>query len=136
MNDLRFALRMILTHRWFSAAVIVTMALGIGINTTVFTLVNSVLFKPVPIPGGARIVTLRNRYPDQNQTGTAVSWPDYLQYKAQNQTFEGLEALTFGQEVISEAGNPPERYNMARVTPGMFHLFHIPPVLGRGIYRG
>ena len=47
-NDFRFAWRMITTHRWFSAAVIVTLALGIGINTTVFTLVHAVLFKPVP----------------------------------------------------------------------------------------
>ena len=54
LNDLRFAFRMIATHRWFSAAVVATFALGIGIgiNTTVFTLVNAVLFKPVPIPGG------------------------------------------------------------------------------------
>ncbi len=132
MNDLRFACRMILTHRWFSAAVIATLALGIGINTTVFTLVNAVLFKPVPIPGGGRLVTLRIQNPDKPQSGNAVSWPDYLQYKAQNRTFEGLEALSFGQEVISEAGNPPERFNMARVTPGMFTLFRIPPVLGRG----
>ncbi len=49
-NDVRFALRMIRTHRWFTAAVVATLALGIGINTTVFTLVNAVLFKPVPIP--------------------------------------------------------------------------------------
>ena len=52
LKDLRFALRMLRTHRWFSLAVIVTLGLGIGINTTVFTLVNAVLFKPVPIAGG------------------------------------------------------------------------------------
>jgi hypothetical protein len=60
--DFRFALRMILAHRWFSAAVVATLALGIGLNTMVFTLINAVLFKPVPVPGGARLVAIRNRH--------------------------------------------------------------------------
>lgn len=71
LHDLRFALRMIATHRWFSLAVIVTLALGIGINTTVFTLVNAVLFKPVPIPGGERIVTIANYNPVTQEIGGA-----------------------------------------------------------------
>ena len=62
-HDLRFALRMIFSHRWFSAAVVATLALGIGLNTMVFTLINAVLFKPVPVPGGARLVAIRNRNP-------------------------------------------------------------------------
>ena len=60
MQDIRFALRLIATGRWFSAAVVVTLALGIGINTTVFTLVNAVLFKPVPFPDGERLVAIGN----------------------------------------------------------------------------
>jgi hypothetical protein len=58
LQDLRFALRMIASHPWFAAAVVVTLALGIGVNTTVFTLVNAVLFKPVPVPGGDRLVAI------------------------------------------------------------------------------
>ncbi len=50
-QDMRYALRGILAHRWFSAAIVLTLALGIGLNTMVFTLVNAVLFKPVPVPG-------------------------------------------------------------------------------------
>ncbi len=61
--DVRFALRMILTHRWFSAAVVATLALGIGLNTMVFTLVSAVLFRPVPVPGGARLVSIVSRKP-------------------------------------------------------------------------
>ncbi len=135
LQDLRFAFRMIGSHRWFSLAVIVTLALGIGINTTVFTLVNAVLFKPVPIPGGERIVTvsLRNIVTLDRRSRTWVSWPDYLEYKAQNRTFEGLEAVSRSQGVISEPGNPPERVGMGRVTPGLFTLIRTPPVLGRGL---
>jgi hypothetical protein len=90
LKDLRFALRMIAGHRWFSAAIIVTLALGIGINTTVFTLVNAVLFKPVPIPGGDRIVTVFNQNPKEPDRPRGMSWPDYLAYKEQNRTFEKM----------------------------------------------
>ena len=132
LQDLRFALRMIGSHRWFSAAVIATLALGIGINTTVFTLVNAVLFKPVPVPGGERIVTVDNNKLTKPDERSGISWPDYLEYKAQNRSFEGIEGLANNEGILSEPGNPPERLNIARATPGLFTLLRIPPVLGRG----
>ena len=123
---------MIGSHRWFSVAVIATLALGIGINTTVFTLVNAVLFKPVPIPGGERIVTVANYNLTKPDERSGVSWLDYLEYKAQNHTLEGLEALETSQAVISEPGNPPERFRIARVTSSLYTLLRSPPILGRG----
>ena len=123
---------MLASHRWYSAAVIVTLAHGI--NTTVFTLVNAVLFKPVPIPGGERIVTIanHNQTKQDRRSRSGVSWPDYLEFKAQNRTCEGLEALDRNQGIISEPGNPPERFSMAQVTPGLFTLIRTPPIAGRG----
>jgi predicted permease len=132
LQDLRFAFRMIGSHRWFSAAVIATLALGIGINTTVFTLVNAVLFKPVPVPGGERIVTVSNYKLTKPDEHSGVSWPDYLEYKTQNHTLEGVEAVQRDQGTISEPGNPPERFSLARVTSGLYTLLRTPPVLGRG----
>lgn len=132
LSDLRFALRMIAKHRWFSAAVIVTLALGIGVNTTVFTLVNAVLFKPVPVPGGERIVTVSNRTPDAQNRHEGVSLPDFREYRAQNRRFEDLEAAMMGDTILSEQDNPPQRYEMARITSGLFGMLHLPPVLGRG----
>lgn len=136
LQDLRFAFRMLAAHRWFSAAVIVTLALGIGINTTVFTLVNAVLFKPVPIPGGERIVTLahQNLTKPGRESQSRVSWPDYLEYKARNRSFEGLEAVSRDQGIISEPGNPPERFSMARVSPGLFTLLRLPPDHGARVH--
>ena len=132
LNDLRFAFRMISTHRWFSLAIIVTLALGIGINTTVFTLVNAALFKPVPIPGGDRIVSVWGQDLSKADNRMGISYPDFRELRAQNHTFEGLEAATFEQGVISERGNPPERFQMARISSGMFAMLHTPPALGRG----
>ena len=132
LKDFRFAIRMIAAHRWFSAAIVATLALGIGINTTVFTLVNAVLFAPVPIPGGDRVLTIdENHLSKPNDIFRVLSWQEYLEFKTANKDFEGIEALTRAQRVISEAGNPPQRYDMANVSPGLFPLFKMSPVAGR-----
>ena len=65
-QDVRYAVRGILAHRWFSAAIIATLALGIGLNTMVFTLVNAVLLKPVPVPNGDRLVSVTGRDPSRD----------------------------------------------------------------------
>jgi len=132
-QDLRFALRMLLSHRWFSAAVVATLALGIGLNTMVFTLVNAALFKPVPVPGGDRLVSVRNRNLAQaGSGGMGVSYPDFRDYRAHASAFEELEAAAPEPAVLSERGNPPQSYSMNRVSPGIFDMLHVAPVLGRG----
>ena len=131
-NDLRFALRQIAAHRWFSLAVVVTLALGIGINTTVFTLVNAVLFKPVPLPGGERLVTVTARSLTDPKQGLRISFPDFRDYRAQQRVFDGLEAAGSSRAVLSEDGSPPEQYDLGRVSAGLFGLVRTPPLLGRG----
>jgi predicted permease len=132
LHDLRFALRQLARYRWFSLAVIVTLALGIGINTTVFTLVNAVLFKPVPVPGGERLTAVMQEKPAQADDPEPLSLAEYRAYRDGNRTFDRLEALARTSRVISEPGNPPERYSAAVVTPGLFDMLRTPPILGRG----
>jgi predicted permease len=132
LQDLRFALRQLVRYRWFSLAVIVTLALGIGINTTVFTLVNAVLFKPVPVPGGERLVVVTQQWPDNRFNRGPVSLAEFRAYREQSRTFEGLEAVGRDSGILAEPGNPPERYGMGVVSPGLFALLKTPPVLGRG----
>jgi hypothetical protein len=81
-HDLRFALRAIFSHRWFSAAVVATLALGIGLNTMVFTLINAVLFKPVPVPGGARLVSIVSRNVAMSDRYLPMSYPDFQNFRA------------------------------------------------------
>jgi predicted permease len=123
---------MILAHRWFSAAVVVTLALGIGLNTMIFTLTNAALFKPVPLPGGSRLVAIRDRSMAQNDNAMRVSYPDFLEYRAQSSSFEALEAASDEEGILSENGVPPQAYQMERTSPGIFEMLHIPPMLGRG----
>src|SRR5579863_3473515 len=82
-HDFRYAVRGILAHRWFSAAIIATLALGIGLNTMVFTLVNAVLFKPVPVPGGDRLVSINSHSLTQANGNMLLSYPDFQDYRAQ-----------------------------------------------------
>jgi putative ABC transport system permease protein len=130
-NDLRFALRMIASHRWFAAAIIVTLALGIGVNTTVFTLVNAVLFKPVPVPNGARLVTIAGQNLTKPDSRFGVAYPDFVEFRTNQRSFDAFEASEGNRVTISEQGNPPEQYSMHRITAGLFDMIRTPPVLGR-----
>jgi putative ABC transport system permease protein len=132
-HDLRGALRAILSHRWFSAAVVATLALGIGLNTMVFTLINAVLFKPVPLPGGARLVSIMGRSLSENDRRRGVSYADFQEYRAQSRSYESLEATTDEGGVLSERGNPPQSYHLAHATAGIFSMLHTEAVLGRGL---
>ena len=136
VNDLRFALRMIRSHCWFSAAIVATLALGVGLNTMVFTLVNAALLKPVPLPNGERLVTIGNRNLSQGNGEIGVSYPDFRQYQAQASSLEALEAATQERAILSEQGNPPHPYGMDKVSSGMFEMLHIRPILGRGFVPG
>lgn len=132
-HDLRFALRMIWSHRWFSAAIVATLALGLGLNTMIFTVVDSALLKPMPVPGGERLVDVRGvQVAHGSSNAVGVSYPDFRDYRAQSSSFESLEAGTFDQGVISERGNPPQEYLLERASAGTFESLHVPPILGRG----
>ena len=132
-HDLRFALRMIFSHRLFSAAVVVTLALGIGLNTMVFTLINAVLYKPVPVPGGAQLVAMLNRDLKQRDNNVMrVSYPDFREYRAQTTALSAVEAASDEEGILSETGIAPQAYRMEHVSSGIFAMMHMQPVLGRG----
>jgi predicted permease len=135
-NDLRFAVRMILAHRWFSAAVVATLAMGIGLNTMVFTLVDAVLLKPVAVPGGARLVALSHRNLAHGEESVRFSLPELRDYRAQASTLESLEGASDEEWVLGEGGNPPQAFRMERASAGIFDMLHVHPALGRGFLPG
>lgn len=130
-TDLRYAFRGILAHRWFSAAIVATLALGIGLNTMVFTLVNAVLLKPVPVPNGDKLVSVAARNLSRDDHSQPFSYPDFQEYKAQARSFEFLEAVASEAGVFSEPGNPPEQYQLIHATTGIFSMVQAKALLGR-----
>jgi predicted permease len=133
LPDLRYALRAMRQHPWFSAAIVATLALGIGVNTTVFTLVNAVLFKPLPFPGGDRIVLVHASLPTEPNGTISVPYPDLRDVRHSARSFDQVEAFNNFPATVSEAANPPERYRGARITAGLFQLLSVQPVLGRAL---
>jgi predicted permease len=131
VQDIRYALRAIAAHRWFSAAVVATLALGIGINTTVFALSDAVLFKPLPFPHGNRIVAVVSTQPSNGATRMNVSYADFTDLRAQTSSFDRLEARLGTRGVLAEQAVPPESVSIGRVTAGLLALTSVSPVLGR-----
>ncbi len=124
---------MIRQQPWFSAAIVGTLALGIGVNTTVFTLVNGVMFKPLPFAGGERLVMVEAKKAGEERGPRSVSYADWRDYKAAATSFERLEAFQGMNLTVSEQGNPPERFRGGRVTSGLFAMLRMQPVLGRAL---
>jgi putative ABC transport system permease protein len=133
LDDLRFAIRMISSRPWFSAAIIATLAFGIGLNTMVFTLIDAALFKPVPIPGGERLVSVLSRElkSDRENRRVGVSWTDFSAYRSQVTSLEALEAASEDGATLSEQTVAPQRYNMFNISSGFFGMLHVRPVRGR-----
>src|ERR1044072_6472841 len=121
-QDFRFAFRMIWKKPWFSAAIVVTLALGMGINTTVFSLVNAVLYKPLPFPGGDRLVMVSAANVSANRDTVSVSYAELRDLRWPSHSFDHLEAFSGFAARLGERGNPPDRFRGMRVTPGMFEM--------------
>src|SRR5437868_8004478 len=92
MSDLKFAFRQLMKSPGFTAVAVLTLALGIGANTAIFSLVNGVLLKPLPYPEPDRLVTLWESSPERGIEQERVSGPNYLDWREQNTVFSGLAA--------------------------------------------
>src|SRR5262245_58077372 len=106
LHDLRFALRLIVKERWFTGVAVAALALGIGVNATVFTLVNAVLIKGLPFKDSAQLYMLGPKNP-ANQGTTGLSMQELLEYRAQSQTFAGLAGFSgMNYNLADERGFP------------------------------
>src|SRR5881275_52176 len=88
LNDVRFALRQLRKSPGFTLIAVLTLALGIGANTAIFSVINSVLLRPLPYPNADRIVTLSESLPSQPEI--SVSWQNFLDWKTESTVFESL----------------------------------------------
>ena len=94
LQDIRFGIRMLVKDPGLTAIVLITLALGIGVNTTVFTLVNAVLFKGLPFERPGQIMHLSSNNLLKGRNRLPVSYPDLTDWKANSRKFQGLAAFT------------------------------------------
>jgi putative ABC transport system permease protein len=131
LQDLRFGLRMLLKNPVFALVAVVTLALGIGANTAIFSVVDAVLLRPLPYPEANRLVFLWSTMPSQGGSIGGSAWPDYEGWRDRNQVFDGLAAFYNGDFNLSSAGSPPELIQGAYITSNLFQVLKISPSLGR-----
>src|SRR4030095_12849465 len=127
-KDIRYGIRSLGKHPGFTAVGLITLALGIGANTAIFSVVNAVLLKPLPFDDPERLVWLWDTQPQLATTPTSL--PDFLGWKEQNRSFENLAAFIVGNMFL-ETGNGTIDTRVGLVTPELFSVFHVSPILGR-----
>ena len=131
VQDVRYGVRMLIKSPGFSAVVVAILALGIGANTTVFTLVNAVLFRSLPFKNGQRIMFLTSNDIKRGRDRVRVSWPDFRDWRAQAKSFSGIAAWAPLGISLSDRTTTPERYQGTRITANAFSLVGQAPLLGR-----
>jgi len=133
LQDLRYGLRILWKSPGFTAVAVLTLALGIGANTAIFSIVNGVLLRPLPFANPGQLISIggfdtRRAPAIPNQ---AVSYPDFADVRARNHSFTDVAAYLDNEYTLTGAG-PSLHVNAEFVSASLFHLLGIQPVLGRG----
>jgi predicted permease len=128
-NDIKHALHMFLKNPGFAFAAVAALALGIGANTAIFTVVNAVLLKPLGYPNADRLVQLELTSPGGH--GSTASIPKFHNWQRQTSIFQDIAAYDFAGPGFNITGDHPEQVHGIHVTQDYFHLFGAPVLLGR-----
>jgi len=134
IKDLRFAFRSLFKRPGFTVVAVVTLALGIGASTAIFTVVDAALLRGLPYKSPDRLYHLWEKTPKEEFSKREFSYPDYQDYQ-QNNVFEGLAAYTGGRAILSGSGEP-ESIGAPRVNASFFSVLGVDPILGRTFQAG
>src|SRR5262249_24767045 len=134
IRDVRQALRMLVGNRGFAAAALLTIALGVGGTTAVFSVVYGGLLRPLPYAEPQSLVRLWEEHPGANApfSGVRLSQPTYHAWRRSSTTLEGVDAFGVGEVAVAEGqAIVAERVRIARITPSVFRLLRVSPSIGR-----
>ncbi|MGH9774675.1 MAG: ADOP family duplicated permease [Candidatus Acidiferrales bacterium] len=128
VQDIRYGLRTLLRSPGFTAVAVLTLALGIGANTAMFSVVNGVLLKPLPYPNPNRLVALAESWPPFSEA--SISYPNFLDWASMNHTFEAMAAYRPADFNLTGSGEA-QRLKVKEVSASFFSIFGVKPVVGR-----
>jgi len=128
LEDIHYGIRMLRKNPGFTAIAVLTLTLGIGANTALFSVVNAVLLSPLPYPHSEQLVTVHESKPNF-ETGS-ISYPNFLDLRTQNTVFERLASYHSGDFIMTGRGEPA-RLQGSVVTADLFPLLGVAPMLGR-----
>jgi predicted permease len=135
LSDLRFALRSLSRSRGFALTVIITLALGIGANTAIFSVVRGVLLKPLPHRDGERLVYLRQSITGPGGENIRFSVPEILDFRNSTRTLQGIAEYS-GHVLTLQGESDAVRMQVGLVTGNYFNVMGLTPVLGRALNDG
>ncbi len=130
LKDFRYGLRMLLKKPGFTVVAIIALALGIGANTAIFSIVNALLINPLPFPKVERMVAIWEKLPSQGVDRNETAIANYFDWKAQNNSFENIALYSWWNANLSGV-EPPERLQGFIVTANFLDTVGIQPALGR-----
>ena len=128
LQELRYGARVLVKKPSFTLIAVLTLALGIGANTAIFSLINAVLLRPLPYPEAERLVWLSERGP--NFPVMSISYPNFADWRAQQTIFEHIGVYNHGNYSLTGRGEP-QRLNGARMSAGAFAALSVPAAFGR-----
>ena len=130
-HDVRFALRTLAKQPGFALVVILTVALGVGANTAMFSIVHGVILRALPYPDAHELVVVSQSDRFNNTQRESSSGPDYFDYLAKQRAFESMAAWTGFSPTLSDGVNDPDRLTAARITYSLFPTLGWSPTIGR-----
>jgi putative ABC transport system permease protein len=133
-NDVRYALRNLIKRPGFTIIAVVTLALGIGSNSAIFSAINALLLRPLPFPELDRVVALWDKVPSRGVVHNEVAMANYLDWKAQNQSFDQLALYRWWSANLTGI-EPPERIQGFLVTANFLDALGMKPIVGRNFYE-
>jgi len=136
LQDIRYGLRMLRKSPAFTAVALITLALGIGANTAIFSIVNAVWLRPLPFPEPDRLIYLTSAFSNQKDVTRpfAVSYPDFFDWRATSKSFSGM-ASYHGDSFTLTGLDQPLHVTAATVSGDFFSVLGVQPMLGRGFTR-
>src|SRR5215510_8670020 len=129
-QDLRYGIRMLGKKPSFTILAVLALAIGIGANTAIYSVVNALLINPLPFPELDRLVALWEKIPDQGVDRNETAIANYLDWKAQNSTFENVALYSWWNANLGTI-DPPERVQGFLVTANFLDTLAVKPILGR-----
>lgn len=129
-QDLRYAARQLTRKPGFAAILVFTLALGIGANTAVFSVVQGVLLRPLPYPAPERLAVLWSQFPTMDLLEFGSSWPEYAEFREQQRSFDEVGSW-YGTERTLTGGDQPERIDVTAFTHTMWPVLGVQPLVGR-----
>ena len=130
LQDLRYGIRTLAKNPGFTIVAVLTLALGIGANTAIFSVVDAVLLRPLPYPQSERLFVVYQTLPQDPAQNTGVSYPNYLDWTQQNQAFDSIAAARGNSQALSGQGEPTY-IESGSVTSNYFDVLRVKPMLGR-----